>query len=79
MSCEFCEDGRSLFGAAEDMGCMVEEIGIEGICYLPADKTEPPVDETVICITLPNGEARTRAINFCPMCGERLSRGKDGR
>lgn len=77
MSCEFCEDGRSLFGAAEDMGCMVEEIGIEGICYLPADKTKPPVDETVIYITLPNGEARTRAINYCPMCGERLGRGKD--
>lgn len=77
MSCEFCEDGRSLFGAAEDMGCMVEEIGIEGICYLPADKTKPPVDETVIYITLSNGEARTRAINYCPMCGERLGRGKD--
>lgn len=77
MSCEFCEDGRSLFGCAEDMGCMVEEIGIEGICYLPADKTKPPVDETVIYITLPNGEARTRAINYCPMCGERLGRGKD--
>lgn len=77
MSCEFCEDGRSLFGVAEDMGCMVEEIGIEGICYLPADKTKPPVDETVIYITLPNGEARTRAINYCPMCGERLGRGKD--
>ena len=77
MSCEFCEDGRSLFGAAEDMGCMVEEIGIQGICYLPADKTKPPVDETVIYITLPNGEARTRAINYCPMCGERLGRGKD--
>ena len=77
MSCEFCEDRRSLFGAAEDMGCMVEEIGIEGICYLPADKTKPPVDETVIYITLPNGEARTRAINYCPMCGERLGRGKD--
>lgn len=77
MSCEFCEDGRSLFGAAEDMGCIVEEIGIEGICYLPADKTKPPVDETVIYITLPNGEARTRAINYCPMCGERLGRGKD--
>lgn len=77
MSCEFCEDGRSLFGAAEDMGCMVEEIGIEGICYLPADKTKPPVDETVIYITLPNGEARTRAINYCPMCGERLGRGND--
>lgn len=46
MSCEFCEDGRSLFGGAEDMGCMVEEIGIEGICYLSADKTKPPVDET---------------------------------
>lgn len=77
MSCEFCEDGRSLFGAAEDTGCMVEEIGIEGICYLPADKTKPPVDETFIYITLPNGEARTRAINYCPMCGERLGRGKD--
>lgn len=77
MSCEFCEDGRSLFGAAEDMGCMVEEIGIQGICYLHADKTKPPVDETVIYITLPNGEARTRAINYCPMCGERLGRGKD--
>ena len=77
MSCEFCEDGRSLFGAAEDMGCMVEEIGIEGICYLPADKTKPPLDEAVIYITLPNGEARTRAINYCPMCGERLGRGKD--
>lgn len=77
MSCEFCEDGRSLFSAAEDMGCMVEEIGIEGICYLPADKTKPPVDETVIYITLSNGEARTRAINYCPMCGERLGRGKD--
>lgn len=77
MSCEFCEDGRNLFGGAEDMGCMVDEIGIEGICYLPADKSKPPVDETVIYITLPNGEARTRPINFCPMCGERLSRGKD--
>lgn len=34
-------------------------------------------EETVIYITLPNGEARTRAINYCPMCGERLGRGKD--
>lgn len=59
------------------MGCMVEEIGIDGICYLPADKTKPPLDETVIYITLPNGEARTMAINYCPMCGERLGRGKD--
>lgn len=56
---------------------MVEEIGIDGICYLPADKTKPPLDETVIYITLPNGEARTMAINYCPMCGERLGRGKD--
>ena len=70
MSCKYCECGHSLFGGAEDMGCMVEDIGIESICYLPADKTKPPVDETVIYITLPNGEARTRAINFCPMCGE---------
>ena len=59
------------------MGCMVEEIGIDGICYLPADKTKPPLDETVIYITLPNGEARTMAINYCQMCGERLGRGKD--
>ena len=77
MSCEFCEDGRSLFGGAEDMGCMVEEIGIGGLCVLPADKNKPPIEEHVIYITLPNGEARTRAINYCPMCGERLSRGKD--
>ena len=77
MSCKYCECGHSLFGGAEDMGYMVEDIGIESICYLPADKTKPPVDETVIYITLPNGEARTRAINFCPMCGERLSSGKD--
>lgn len=44
---------------------------------MPKDRTKPPREETVIYITLPNGEARTRAINYCPMCGERLSCGKD--
>lgn len=77
MSCEYCEDSCNLFGGAEDTGCLVEEIGIEGICVMPKDRTKPPREETVIYITLPNGEARTRAINYCPMCGERLSCGKD--
>ncbi len=70
MSCMYCDDDRDLFAGAEGMGCAIESIRIERVCYLPADEGEPPESQARIFISVGGGEACTRPIRYCPMCGK---------
>lgn len=72
MSCEYCEEEHDLFSTAEDFGCMVHGITIQGVCYLPPEKEKPAESQRRIFIEVDNGEACTVPIKFCPMCGERF-------
>ena len=72
MSCEYCEEERDLFSTAEDMGCMVKGIMIQGVCYLPPDDSRPAESQRRIFVEVSEGEACTLPIKFCPMCGERF-------
>lgn len=79
MSCEFCEDERNLIAGAEAGGRMVEEICIIHPATVPIGRPEPVTKEYLIVATLLDGGAWTVPTSYCPMCGERLSRGEDGR
>ena len=75
MSCGFCERNRDMRGAVCGTGCKVEEICIERIIGF---RGSPPAgDSFLISVELPEGYAMTLPIRYCPMCGERLGRGKD--
>lgn len=72
--CEYCEEERNLLAGAEDAGCSVNEIAIEGVCYVPRDKGKPVVEQHRIFVDMDYGEARTVLIRFCPMCGRKLAK-----
>ena len=72
--CEYCEEGRNLLAGAEDAGCIVNEIAIEGVCYVPRDKSKPVEEQHRIFVGMDGGEARTAPIRFCPMCGMKLAK-----
>lgn len=63
-------------GAAFGAGYKVKEICIERIIGFRGSL--PVGDSFRINVELPEGYVMTLPIRFCPMCGERLSRGKDG-
>ena len=64
-------------GAACGAGCEVKEIFIERIIGFRGGLLVG--DSFRINVELPEGYAMTLPISFCPMCGERLSCGKDER
>ncbi len=75
MSCRYCDDDRDMFGGAEDMGCAIESIRIERICVLPGNEFLRPKSQTRIFAEIGTGEAWTKPINYCPMCGAKLAKG----
>lgn len=75
MSCKYCEEECDLFAGAEGMGCAIESIRIEGVCFMSDKVGEPPKSQARIFAEIGNGEAWTKPINFCPMCGARLTGG----
>ena len=77
MSCEFCEDERSLIAGAEAAGRLVEEIFIIHPATVPIGRPEPVTKKYLILATLLDGGAWTVPISYCPMCGERLGCGND--
>lgn len=74
--CPFCESSFHVSinwtKCAEGFGCAVESIRIERVCYLPADEGEPPESQARVFIEIGGGEACTRPIKYCPMCGKEL-------
>lgn len=34
MSCEYCEEGRTLFASAEGRACDIDDISVERLCML---------------------------------------------
>ena len=77
MSCEYCEDNRDMKGPSEGTGDDIEEICISQLSYFSGGSLEKV--EHRIFVELSEGDAFTLSIRFCPMCGERLSCGKDER
>lgn len=75
MSCEYCEEGRTLFASAEGRACDIDDISVERLCVL--GKEGPAKEPYVIGISLYNGDyCYTKDISYCPMCGAKL--GGDG-
>lgn len=74
MSCEYCEYHRDMIG---DAGSDAERICIDRIIRFRGSVLVGY--EYCISVELPEGYAMTLPISFCPMCGERLSCGKDER
>lgn len=74
MSCEYCEQHVDMMRVAST-GCDVEEICIETTCCFNAARYFG--DQFRINVELSGGYAMTLPIRFCPMCGARLSRGKN--
>ncbi len=73
MSCNYCDEQRELLSGAEDMGCAIESIRIERVCHFPRDKAKPPKHYARIFAEIGDGEAWTKPINYCPMCGAKLT------
>lgn len=69
MACEYCDGTRDLFGGAQDEGLNVESLWIE---YLYDSSGEKPKTYPRILAEMAYGEAWTKPINYCPMCGEKL-------
>lgn len=75
MSCEYCDAGRDMNKVVGGIGHEVERIRIDRVlCFRRATYVG---DKFHIGVDLPGGYAMTLPINYCPMCGERLSCGKD--
>lgn len=75
MSCEYCEEWRTLFASAEGRACDIDDISVERLCVL--GKEGPAKEPYVIGISLYNGDyCYTKDISYCPMCGAKL--GGDG-
>lgn len=74
MSCDYCEYHHDM---KEGFGCDAERICIDKI--LRFEGAVRVGYEYCISVELPEGYAMTLPISFCPMCGERLSCGKDER
>ena len=71
MSCEYCEEGRSLFAHAEGRACDIDEVAVERLCFLSEDK--PPKEPYAIVVAFDNSDyCYTKGINYCPMCGAKL-------
>lgn len=75
MSCEYCDAGRDMRRVVGGIGHEVERICIDRVlCFRRATYVG---DKFRIGVDLPGDYAMTLPINYCPMCGERLSCGKD--
>lgn len=70
MSCNYCDGQRDLLGGTKYMGCAIESIRIKESVSCP-----PPQSQVHIFVGMGSGGAWTKPINFCPMCGARLTEG----
>lgn len=72
MSCEYCEEGRTLFASAEGRACDIDDISVERLCVL--GKEGPAKEPYVIGISLYNGDYcytkdnKKRAGEVCEKC-----------